>query len=166
LLGIGLLQPIGYLFNSPQIRALGIITVASPCPLVFSAYNGVETYSTSFSINLYDSTRNTSISDRIISLDITKQFYSLIKGPYNRRNVIGVLFSHSAFFKDPKLIRLRDHLLNYLICEDGLDLKQHLPNINTINYAEIVISSNSQYEIWKIPVECYLSVNKPVEIRA
>lgn len=150
LLGIGMLQPMGYLFDNPKMRGLGLITVASPCPLVFSAYNGVETYSTSFHINLFKE------MDKEIdhSLEVTKEFYSLIEGPYNRRNIIGVLFSHSAFFKDPKLIKLRDHLLNYLICHDGLDLKRYLPNIQNISYAEISVHSNTQNQTWEIPVHC------------
>jgi hypothetical protein len=186
LLVIGLLQPIGYLFNQPNIRALGTITVASPLPLVFSAYNGVETFRTSFEIDLiYESDigpkgllfpqqqlkkeqkelkkepeqelkkeqqqelkkekekekepeqekEKEKQKQVVISFPLTKEIYSRIEGPYNRRNVLGVLFSHGPFFQQKNLIDLRDYLLKTSICNNTglvrelfkeLDLPKHL----------------------------------------
>lgn len=156
LLALGLSQPIGYLFNNPTLRGLGVVSVASPNPLVFTAYNGVETYSTSFYIDIY-TTRNSGYSLDVFNIEITKELYALIEGPYNFRNVIGILFSHGAFFKNPKLIALRDHIQRNVICGDKLQLKKHLPGLSEedhIDHAEIHIYSNTQHKTWTMFVYC------------
>lgn len=164
LLIIGLIQPIGYLFDQPAIRGLGAITTASPLPLVFSAYNGVETYATSFKIDLYF---EPILDDQgypintFRSIDLTKAIYSGIKGPYNRRNVFGVLFSHGPFFVNPGLVQLRDHLLRYALCEDGLQLRNREHTLTEdlildliLDRAEIKVRSNTQNGTWSIWVRC------------
>lgn len=46
--------------------------------------------------------------------------YNLLKGPYNRCNVYGALFSHGPFFNTSNLIKIRDEILYYAICKPGL----------------------------------------------
>lgn len=111
---IGLLQPIGYIFNAPSVRGLGIITVASPLPLVFTSYNGIETFSTTFHLNITLSDNST------FSMPMSHDIYSKIQGPYNRRNVYGAVFSHGPFFQHDNLIKLRQRILHHGICDDNL----------------------------------------------
>lgn len=134
LLIIGLLSTFGYLFNQPSVRGLGLITTASPLPLVFSAYNGVETFRTSFEIELHfitlkflDGTTGMKPASTValnLTIPLTKELYSKIEGPYNRRNVFGVLFSHGPFFpQNSKVLQLRDQLLRYAICKNRLGMR-------------------------------------------
>lgn len=181
LLLIGLIQPIGYLFNQPNIRGLGAMTVASPLPLVFSAYNGVETFRTSFEIDLVFISPNSTESlnglfgvlpDQVRRLDIrkvkkvsiplSKEIYSQIQGPYNRRNVFGVLFSHGPFFKQPNIIELRDHLLRYAICENKLDLHRHLDEqevakvskLDNLIAVQIKVTARRTVGFWNMWIIC------------
>ena len=48
LLVVGCLQPLGYLFNMPVLKQVGIATRPMHPPLVFSHYKGVETFATRF----------------------------------------------------------------------------------------------------------------------
>lgn len=153
LLIIGLLQPIGYLFNQPNIRGLGAITVASPLPLVFSAYNGVETFRTSFEIDLYHMDKDNQTN--MVSIPLTKEIYSKIQGPYNRRNVFGVLFSHGPFFQQPNIIELRDHLLKYVICDNKLNLHIKPDKSDVLMESHIKVISRRNNQTWDMQIKCH-----------
>lgn len=174
LLMIGLLQPIGYLFNQADIRGLGIVSAASPLPLVFTAYNGSETFTTYFVVDLHltpisDISKcsinpTTNVMCQKVSFNMTKEIYNRIDGPYNRRNVFGVLFSYGPFFTNPSLIKLRDNLLDYTICKDKLRIQDYLsttdltPFIDFVNYkvhsATINVKSKSQEGDWFMKIKC------------
>lgn len=149
LLAIGCLQPTGYLFNLPQLRGLGIVSVASPLPLVFSSYNGVETFSTSFSIKL------TTINNQTIELPLDSELYAQIKGPYNRRNIYGVVFSHGPFFDRSELIQLRDQILKFGVCQVGPTVK-YRGRSAIPRRVEVTITSNTQQQqsSWTLTIDC------------
>jgi len=154
LLCIGCIQPIGYLFNFKEVRGLGLISVASPLPLVFSAYNGVETFSTSFTLNITHFNASTLNGDTLI-LPLTRDLYSQIRGPYNLRNTYGVMFSHGPFFNTPELIALRQHMLDYMICKGALVFHNYRSlNIEELN---IIIHSNTkgnENKQWSMSIKC------------
>lgn len=125
---LGLSQSVGYVFNMPQLRGLSFATAASPLPLVFSvAPNGMETFSTSFHLQIFErfddlcNHTNECTPDRLtMETVLTPKLYGTINDkPYNLRNAYGVLFSHGPFFQDEKLLKLRDRVLKYSLCNDG-----------------------------------------------
>lgn len=126
---VGLIQTVGYVFQLANLRGIGFVSGVSPLPLVFSSFNGVETFSTDFklSVQLKNST--------VIEIDSINQIYSKIDGPYNRRNVYRAMFSYGPFFNTVESIRLRDQILFYGICRGGLklDLNNHLIQKVTVN---------------------------------
>lgn len=109
----GILNSIGYITHFDSIKPLGFVSVSSPLPLVFSAYNGVETYSTKFDVEIKYQNQT------IINTELDQPKYNLMTGAYNRRNIYGAIFSHGAFFDDPKMIEIRQQILNYAICYPG-----------------------------------------------
>ena len=113
LIFIGCLQPLGYIFNSDVVRGLAFATVASPSPLVFSVFKGVETFSTTFEMTTRwpNGTQQTQM--------MTPALYGKLEGPYNRRNVYGVIFSHGPFFDTEQMITLRQQVLKHGICNGG-----------------------------------------------
>lgn len=146
LLFIGCLNTIGFLLSSPQIRGLAFSTAASPLPLVFTKYNGVETFSTTFMADLY-TTNNTKIT-----IPIDYDIYSQIKGPYNRRNIFGAIFSHGPFFQTKELLELRNQILSYVICKNSLNFK--LNDLQIKNATIIIKSKIHSNNTWQMNVTC------------
>ncbi len=87
LLVVGLTQMVAQLAELPGPRAIAAATNASPAPKVFSAVQGLETYSTAFHLDWTgpDGSRH--------SRRITSEMYTGLDGPYNRRNVYGAVFA-------------------------------------------------------------------------
>jgi hypothetical protein len=108
LMGLGCLQSVGYIVQNKFLTRVGYATVASPLPLVFSSYEGVETFATHIDLTLMTSQKN-------ITVDLGALYHS-IKGSYNRRNAYQVLFTHGPFFTDKTWIQLRHQVFQYILC--------------------------------------------------
>ena len=92
---------IGDLLGLVPLRAVAAATGASPAPKVFSAVQGLETYSTRFFIE--------SGGRRI---ELTSEVYARMRGPYNRRNVYGAALSYAPVIPP----ELRDPVLRHALC--------------------------------------------------
>lgn len=110
ILSIGCISIIGYVSFSPTIQGIGFITTSSPLPLVFSAYNDVETFSLKYSVIKINNDIEIDLHDA----------YSRIKGPYNLRNVYGAMFSYGPLFTNDNLIKLRQDILHWGICKQKI----------------------------------------------
>lgn len=140
---------IGLAINNQTLRSVAFMSAASPVPLVFSAFNGIETFSTSFNILI-------ETDDRIHSFALDNKLYNKISGPYNLRNVYGVMFSHGPFFNTNDMIKLRQRVLEYGICNTG-QLAKNFGFYNKINRAKIIIKSNTkgnEKREWVININC------------
>lgn len=111
---LGALNMLGVIFHSQTMKGIATISTASPLPFVFSAYQGIETFSTKLAMEV------TFKNGTEIRIDLDHKLYSKMKGPYNRKNVIGAVFSHGPFFQDPKLIQIRDQILDWGFCKGHL----------------------------------------------
>ncbi len=90
LVGIGCLQMIGDVFGLESLKALGLISHASPAPKVFTTQNGYETYSPIFIVTALAADGNPGTR----SLTLTPQINARVGGPYNRRNAYGAVISY------------------------------------------------------------------------
>lgn len=109
----GTLNSAAFLSHHNGFKEIGFATVSSPLPLVFSSFNGVETFATGFNVDVHY-TNGTMIST---TLDVDT--YGMMKGAYNRRNIYGAIFSHGPFFDSEKMIQIRQGVLNYAVCNPG-----------------------------------------------
>ena len=82
------MQMVGDVFHFPVVKAFGAATGASPAPKVFTAQDGFETYANRFFLEWRDAAGEH-------ALELTPEVYSSMKGPYNRRNVYGAVFSYA-----------------------------------------------------------------------
>ena len=147
---IGCLHTVGHIKNSKTMKGLAFTTVASPLPLVFSAYNGVETFSTSFEFELLFN------NGTIINKTIDNKLYGKLKGAYNRRNMYGVIFSHGPFFNMPNQIKMRDQTLHWGSCNQGR-LMDEFGISGLLKRGTILIKSKTvgnEDRLWKINVDC------------
>jgi hypothetical protein len=99
LIGVGCAQMLGDLLQIPALRAAGAATGASPAPKVFTAQDGFETYANRFFLEWQD------ITGQKHALELTPESYSAIRGPYNRRNVYGAVFSYAPVLDANPLTR-------------------------------------------------------------
>lgn len=99
LIGIGCAQMAGDVFGIQALKAFGAATGASPAPKVFTAQNGFETYANRFYLEWWDATGAKQ------ALELTPEAYSSMRGPYNRRNVYGAVFSYAPVLDANPLTR-------------------------------------------------------------
>lgn len=108
-LGIGLTQMVGYLVGSKILRGVGLASGIAPFPKVFCEADGYEAFAAEF--------RLVGISEDGTpwSCELGPDLYSMLSGPYNRRNVHGAVLAFA-----PRLpAELRDALLHHNLAPDS-----------------------------------------------
>lgn len=150
LLLIGLTSSIGHITNNGKIKGLGFASGASPLPLVFSVYNDIETFSTTFDIEA------TLLNDTVIQINLNKDNYGLLKGPYNRRNVFGAVFSHGPFFNMDTMIKLRQRILYYGFCEKRVLIKEfgYDEYVKSVHITVKSKTVGNEGKVWTMSVRC------------
>ena len=106
---LGVAQMIGDVTQFIPLKAVAAATGASPAPKVFSAVQGLETYSTRFFLDLGHQ-----------RVELTPELYSHIRGPYNRRNVFGAALAYGPVLPP----NLRDPVTKYALCGDAPLLRE------------------------------------------
>ncbi len=96
---IGLTQMAGELSGSRALKGMGAVTVIAPCPKVFCDLNGFEPFAADFAFTTDDGS----------SVAVTPELYSLMRGPYNRRNVYGAAIAGAPLLPTG----IRDSVLGY-----------------------------------------------------
>lgn len=109
----GMLNSSFFLVHYDGFREIGFTTASSPLPLVFSAFNGHETYSTGFNVTV------TYANGTKIHAPLDADLYNKMHGSYNRRNVYGAVFTHGPFFDRDNLIKIRQNILFNAVCNPG-----------------------------------------------
>lgn len=109
LLLVGLAQMAGDLARMVPLKAVAAATGVSPAPKVFSAVQGLETYSTRFFLDLGDR-----------RVELTPELYARIGGPYNRRNVYGAALAYAPVLSPA----LREPVLRYALCGEAPLLRE------------------------------------------
>lgn len=137
LVGLGLLQALGFALGSDALRGVGAMTAASPLPFVFSSFRGVETFAADFEIEL---TRKS--GDRVRHR-ITPELYAKLDGPYNRRNTYGAVLSYGPALEAPHERALVDSVLRYGLCGNG-PLAQRFGEIEPIVSVTVEVRSKTR----------------------
>ena len=106
---LGVAQMLGDITGLLPLKAIAAATNASPAPKVFSAVQGLETYSTRFFLELDDR-----------RVELTPEVYSRIRGPYNRRNVYGAALAYAPVLPQA----LRDPVMRRALCGDAPLLRE------------------------------------------
>lgn len=144
LVGLGLLQILGFLFQSPALRGLGAMTAASPLPIVFTDVRGVETFASEFTIVWQTTTGRD-------SLLITPAVYARMGGPYNWRNVYGAAISYGPVLPDS----VWRSILSHGLCGDA-ELARHFGIDEPILHASVLIRTKTagRNDNWILDVDC------------
>ena len=146
----GAVNSVAYISHYDGVKAIGFASGSSPLPLVFSAYNGHETYSTGFNIivNYQDNTT--------FSSDMNVDMYNRMKGAYNRRNIYGAIFSHGPFFDLPNMITIRQSILKYAVCDPAPLIHEFQISIKNISnvHVDVFARSKNNTKIGELYIEC------------
>lgn len=134
---IGLLQIIGLSLSAPSLKGLGLATVASPLPLVFSHFRGGETFAADFYLELHKD------HEIIFSTQITPKKYSQFKGPYNRRNIYGAIFAYGPYLNQPAEKEMVHTVLRRGFCQPGY-LRQELKLPEDFNRVVILVKTKTK----------------------
>lgn len=116
LIVLGLISMTGYLLGhlgfegvSRALKGVGMASMASPLPIVFSDVRGFETFAATFWVTAYFS------DGSFRRVEVTPKLYSKLKGPYNRRNVYGAAISYGPRLPED----VWKSILSYGVCREG-----------------------------------------------
>ncbi len=111
LLGVGLMQMVGDLTGLGALKGIGAASGMSPAPKVFSAVQGLETYSSRFWVEWTDK------QGQPHGVQLTPEIYSRMCGPYNRRNVYGAVVAYGPVLASNKITRaMYGSVARYALC--------------------------------------------------
>jgi hypothetical protein len=145
---IGGLQTFGFIFEFDGLRKAAQLTAASPLPLVFSHYRGLETFSPRFSIKIEPPHAEARV------IQITPERYAALDGPYNRRNMYGAAFAFGSVMKYPEEEALVTQILRYGFCNEG-PLAQ-LISATPHDVLTVQILPKGESSMRTLPVRCSL----------
>jgi sterol desaturase/sphingolipid hydroxylase (fatty acid hydroxylase superfamily) len=132
LIGISLIQTVGYCSKNDTIKGLGFITCASPLPIVFTEVKGVETFALYYDLNIITMENDT------LNFSIDPKTYSKLKGPYNRRNIYGAAFGYGPVLPEKQ----RTAILHYAFFNDKYGIAKEFGITALIK--EVIIKSRSK----------------------
>jgi hypothetical protein len=111
LVAIGTLQMAGDLSGLTAVKAIGAASHASPAPKVFTAQQGLETFSARFFIDWSDA------AGERHSVHLTPELYRNLRGPYNRRNPYGATIAFAPqLAANPRLSPVLEDVTRYAFC--------------------------------------------------
>lgn len=129
LLAVGSFQMLGYLTGSRILRGLGLASGVAPFPKVFCAADGYEAFAASFALS------GIREDGSVWSRPLDAEWYSKLRGPYNRRNVYGATLAFA-----PRLpVDLRQSLLSAAL-RPGSSLRAELEIPENVRDLKIVIT--------------------------
>lgn len=116
---LALAQMLGDVIDSKLLRGVASATTASPAPKVFSAVDGLETYSSRFFIEWRDRSGNEQ------SLRLTPEIYARMRGPYNRRNAYGAVIAYGPILATNSATQaLYENVARYALCGEAPLLRE------------------------------------------
>ena len=100
---IGLIQSIGFMTQQPWLKSIGLMTVSSPLPIVFTEKKGLETFANDFFLEYEDK------KGVMQNIQLTSALYKKLNAPYNYRNVLGAAISYGPFLPEAMLDSVLEH---------------------------------------------------------
>jgi hypothetical protein len=100
---IGLVQSIGYITQQPWLKSIGIMTVSSPLPIVFTEQKGLETFANDFFLEYEEK------EGKKQSIQLTSTLYKKLNAPYNYRNVLGAVISYGPILPEAVVDSVLEH---------------------------------------------------------
>jgi hypothetical protein len=141
---LGLTQLAAVLTGSSTLRGIGVASLASPLPRVFTDVSGLETFASDF-VLLYD------LGGVEVEEPVTPELYQRLSGPYNRRNVYGAALSYGP--------RLPEALWTSVLCfglspEGPIHAELGIPEAATRVRVSIRTKTKGRNDTWILEPHC------------
>ncbi len=141
------------LLEKPRFSAAAAVTNLAPAMKVFTAHEGYETYSASFTLRVRFRDGET------VEIPLNPATYAGLRGPYNRRNVYGALIAYGpVLIANPKTRPMWQAMAQRGFCgESSIVTELGLPNPTGVSHASIdflnQVSRKSDYAT-RLEVHC------------
>jgi hypothetical protein len=151
---IGTAQMAGDLSGITALKAIGAASHASPAPKVFTAQNGLETFSARFYVEWFDH------AGEMHKLQLTPRTYRNLKGPYNRRNPYGATIAYAPqLAANPRLAPALEQVTRHAFCGRAPLLKElGIPRDDVASLRIVLVPVEGQpgIENWQteFPISC------------
>lgn len=144
LLLLALSQMVGDALGIRWLKGIGAASVAAPLPKVFSDIVGLETFASTFVLEV-ETPR--SVERR----EITPIVYARLRGPYNRRNVYGAALSYAPRLPAP----LWQQVFCYGFALDGpLRRELAVPADATAVRVHVITRTRGRHDRWILEPRC------------
>ena len=144
---IGLLQIFGYVSGNRRLSALGVLSGASPLPLVFNAVNGVEYWAAEYEIEAQTQ------SGRTFKRTMTPELFAKMPGPHVVHMAYGIPFAIAPISPDP----FWKIPLRYSFCRGGYMARTfEIPTQEEIRNVTIQMRSKTEGDprTWNLQIQC------------
>ena len=153
---IGSLSMIGTITMMDPVKGIGFMTTASPLPLVFSKFRGVENFSSDYYMDVRFKDGETT------SFKVTPEIYERAKGPYNRRNPYGAVLAYGPMLNKPNELILRDKVMQYSACGQGTFMRE-IGISKPIEHINVTVKSKTVAKpVWNFEVNCNTAIAEGV----
>lgn len=151
---VGTAQMAGDLSGITALKAIGAATHASPAPKVFTAQDGLETFSARFYIEWFDT------AGELHRVQLTPKTYRALKGPYNRRNPYGATIAYAPqLASNPRLTPALEQVTQFGFCGRApllgeLGIPRH--QVDLLRVVVVPIEGQRGVEYWQteFPIIC------------
>jgi hypothetical protein len=147
---------IGTITMLDPVKGIGFMTTASPLPLVFSKFRGVENFSSDYYMDVRFKDGETT------SFKVTPEIYERAKGPYNRRNPYGAVLAYGPMLNKPNELILRDKVMQYSACGQGTFMRE-IGISKPIEHINVTVKSKTVAKpVWNFEVNCTTAIAEGV----
>jgi hypothetical protein len=119
-------------------------------PLVFSHFRGTETFAAKFVLVIQTP------SGKKYRRKITPAVYSLLRGPYNRRNVYGAAIAYGPMLDRGSEAKMVRSVLEYGLCSKGpLHVELKIPTVVKRFKMKVVTKTRGNKKVREMRVQCH-----------
>ncbi len=145
---VGCLSMLGAATGLEPLRKLGLWTVASPLPLVFSKFRGIENFSSDYFLEVEFA------DGELVGVPVTPALYARAGGPYNRRNPYGAVLAYGPMLDKPNEVALRDAVMAYAGCGQATFLRELGVTKPARRVRVLLQSKTTARPRWEFAVRC------------
>lgn len=145
---LGFLSTAGHLVGSKAVTGLGFISAASPLPLVFSSFRGVEGFAGVFELQIEGPGGAETVT-------LSPDHYRRLGGPYNLRNAYGAAIAGAPMLTGDDEQAMVDSVLRYALCPGG-PIRAELGAGDDVAVAALIVTSKTAGSELRhvVPIEC------------
>lgn len=110
IIGVGFLQILGHVTNIPSLSNLGRTLAASPLPLVFTSYKGIETFGYRYEVEAID------YNGQYYRAELTSKIHQESSDSLPYRHMVVIALTHGPAFRTAAELRMFNAVIRHNFC--------------------------------------------------